>query len=128
MDAILIEELEVYYRVGVPDEERAKPQRLLLSLRLEHDFGAAAATDNLVHTIDYYAVTRRLLQLGEGREWRLIEKLAVDIAETVLREFHPHRVSVTVKKFIIPEARWVAVQLTRPADCAGRGPSPHSGS
>jgi len=63
--------------------------------------------------VDYFAVTRRLLKLGEGREWRLIEKLATDIADTVLGEFQPQAVTVEIKKFIIPQARHVSVTLTK---------------
>ncbi|MDB6028133.1 MAG: Dihydroneopterin aldolase, partial [Verrucomicrobiales bacterium] len=46
--------------------------------------------------------------------WKLIEKLASDIAETILKDFKVARVSVEVKKFIIPEAKFVSVKLTRP--------------
>jgi len=105
----------VFYRVGVPDAERAKPQRLLISVESTRDLSAAAASDDLSQTIDYDAVTRRLIKFGEGRSWKLIERLAVDIAEMVLAEFAPGTVSVEVKKFVLPEARYVAVQLTRPA-------------
>ena len=113
MSQIAIVDLEVFYRVGVPDAERAQPQRLLLTLRLDTDFTAAAKTDAIGDTIDYFAVTQRLLKFGEHREWKLIEKLAADIADTVLTEFQPAAVAVEVKKFIIPEARYVAVSLTR---------------
>jgi len=113
MDKIIISDLEVFYRVGVPEEERATPQRLLISVEMTRDVSAAAAADDLATTIDYYAVTRRLLKLGEGRSWKLLEKLAADIAGLILAEFKPDIVSVEVKKFIISEARHVAVQLTR---------------
>lgn len=116
MDTILIKDLAVSYRVGVPDSERAQPQRLLLTLEFAHDFKAAAARDNLADTIDYYALTRRLLGLGEGRSWRLIETLACDIADLVLTEFGAAVVSVEVKKFILPETRYVAVKVTRSRD------------
>jgi dihydroneopterin aldolase len=43
----------------------------------------------------------------------LIEALAAEIADLVLAEFKPDRVRVEVKKFPIPEARLVAVSLTR---------------
>ena len=113
MDQIIIEDLAVEYCVGVPDEERLRPQRLLLTLVMYRDFALAAANDALEQTIDYHAVSQRLLGLGKSRQWKLIETLAVEIAELVLREFKPTRVSVEVKKFIIPEARHVAVKVDR---------------
>jgi dihydroneopterin aldolase len=110
---ISIVDLEVFYRVGVPDAERAQPQRLLLTIELEADFTAAAKSDGIGDTIDYFAVTQRLLKFGEGREWKLIEKLASDIADATLADFKPQTVSVAVKKFIIPQARHVSVSLSR---------------
>ncbi len=114
MDTITVQDLEVRYCVGVPAAERAQPQRLLLTIVMEHDFSAAAATDDLARTIDYFAVSRRLLRFGDGRSWRLIETLAVEIAELLRSEFGVARVTVEVKKFILPETRWVAVRVTRP--------------
>src|SRR5580658_8899595 len=114
MDQIVIQDLEVFYRVGVPEQERAKPQRLLLTIELEHDFTPAAEEDDLEKTIDYYHLSRRLLAFGEDREWKLIETLAVDLAGMILGEFRPARVSVEVKKFVLPAARWVSVRVRRP--------------
>jgi FolB domain-containing protein len=113
MDRIFIRELEVFYRVGVSQEERVAPQRLLLTIEIEHDFAAAAKTDDLAATIDYYAVAQRLLRLGEDREWKLIESLAVEITDTVLREFGGAAVTVEVRKFVLPQAAHVAVRATR---------------
>lgn len=110
---ISIVDLEVHYHVGVPDAERANAQRLLLTVEMTSDFAAAAKSDGIADTIDYYAVTQRLLKFGEGRSWKLIEKLASDIAETVLEEFKPEGVSVEVKKFIIKEAGYVSVKVER---------------
>lgn len=114
-DTIVIEDLEVRYRVGVPEAERALPQRLLIVVEMEvpGGFDAAATGDDLTRTIDYYAVSRRLLALGEGREWRLIETLAVEIANLIRSEFGASRVRVEVRKFILPETRHVAVRVER---------------
>jgi dihydroneopterin aldolase len=111
---ISIVDLEVFYRVGVPDAERVQPQRLLLTVEMETDFSAAAQSDAIADTIDYFAVTQRLLKLGEGRDWKLLEKLAADIADIVWSEFKPMSVTVEVKKFIIPQARHVSVQIKKP--------------
>lgn len=108
---ISIVDLEVFYRVGVPDEERARPQRLLLTVEMQFDFSVAAKTDSIADTIDYFAVSQRLLKFGGGKSWKLIEKLAADIYETISREFKPQKISVEVKKFAVPEARYVSVQI-----------------
>ncbi len=112
-DRITISDLEVCFQVGITEQERARAQRLLITLEMDHDFTTAAARDNLADTIDYAAVTDRLLHFGNGCHWELIETLAAEIATMVLDEFRPHRVTVEVKKFIIPQARHVSVRLTR---------------
>ncbi|MBM3845032.1 MAG: dihydroneopterin aldolase [Verrucomicrobia bacterium] len=113
MDKILIEELEVYYRVGVPDEERSKPQRLLLSVEMTVDLRRAGATDDLRDTINYFDVVESLKSLGKGREWKLIESVASEIAGMIQVAYPVTNVRVEVRKFIIPEARYVAVSIER---------------
>lgn len=113
MDRIRIVDLEAHFRVGVSEQERAQPQRLLLTIEMEADLAGAAATDRLDQTIDYERVARRVLQFGEGRSWKLIEKLAGDLTEMLLAVFRPVAVSVEVKKFVIPQASHVSVRLSR---------------
>lgn len=115
MDKITLADLEVYYRVGVPDEERRHPQRLLITVEMFQDFSQAIATDDLKCTTDYFAVSQRLKRLGEGREWKLIESLAGEIVSLIRSEFGVPRVRVEVKKFIIPETRHVSVSVERGA-------------
>jgi FolB domain-containing protein len=113
MDTITIRDLEVSFCVGVPDEERAKPQRLLITVDMEHDFASAASADDLGSTVDYFAVSQRVLRFGDGVHWKLIETLAADLAAMVMEDFQPHGVTVEVKKFIIPEAQYVSVKTRR---------------
>ena len=113
MARISIVDLEVFYRVGVPDAERARPQRLLLTVEMEFDFSKAAKSDAITDTIDYFAVSQKLLKFGEGRSWKLIEKLASDIADVILAGFKPQSVTVEVKKFPVPQAKHVSVKLAR---------------
>ncbi len=113
MSFITIVDLEVFYRVGISEEERAKPQRLLLTLDIKFDFSSAAVSGRIGRTVDYYEVTQRLLKLGETRSWRLIESVATDVADKILSEFRPENVTVEMKKFSIPEARFVSVSLTK---------------
>ena len=112
-DTITIADLEVRARVGVPDEERASPQRLLFNVEIEHDFASAATADAIGDTIDYHAVTMSLTEMAEAGEWRLIEKLAEDVAALVLAKFKANCVRVEVKKFILPQTRHVSVCIER---------------
>jgi len=113
MSKISIVDLEVFYCVGVSDEERAQPQRLLLTVDMGFDFTSAAMSDRLERTIDYHAVAQMLLKHGEGRSWKLLERLVSNLCDIILADYKPQSVSVVVKKFIIPEARYVSVQLVK---------------
>ena len=80
---------------------------------MDCDFSAAAGSDDIRGTIDYFAVGQRLLKFGGDRSWKLIEKLAADIADMVLSEFKPQSVTVEVKKFPISQAQYVSVTYGR---------------
>ena len=109
MSKITIVDLEVFYCVGVTDEERAKPQRLLLTVDINFDFTSAAVSDRIERTINYQTVADELLKFGEGRSWKLLEKLVTNVAERIMTEYKPDAVMVEAKKFSIPQARFVSV-------------------
>jgi 7,8-dihydroneopterin aldolase/epimerase/oxygenase len=117
MSKITIVDLEVFWRVGVTEEERANPQRLLVTVDMSLDFSSAAMSDRIEKTINYQEVADGLLKFGEGRSWKLLEKLVTNIEDWVVDEFKPQGVMVEVKKFCIPQARFVSVSCgqTRPA-------------
>jgi dihydroneopterin aldolase len=110
---ITITDLEVSFCVGVTDEERAKPQRLLVTVDMALDFSSAATSDRIEKTINYQQVADEVLKYGEGRNWKLIERLASNLADFVLAEYHPEAVLVEVKKFSVPQARHVSVSVTK---------------
>jgi len=109
MSKITIVDLEVYYCVGVTDEERSKPQRLLVTVDMSLDFSSASVSDRIERTINYQEIANELLKFGEGRSWRLLEKLVANIAERILAGYQPQAVMVEVKKFSIPQARFISV-------------------
>jgi dihydroneopterin aldolase len=113
MSKITIVDLEVFYCVGISDEERATPQRLLVTVDMNFDFSSAAVSDRIEKTINYHTVIQDLLKFGDGRSWKLIERLANSIADRVLNDYKPQGVMVEVKKFPVPQAKHVAVSLTK---------------
>ena len=113
MSRITIVDLEVHYRVGLTDEERAQAQKLLLTIDLTVDFSTAAISDRIEKTINYQTVVNDLLSFGDNRNWKLVERLVTNIADHLLTEYKPQSVFVEAKKFVIPQARYVAVSITR---------------
>jgi dihydroneopterin aldolase len=115
-DLIRIVDLETTAVIGVSDEERRAPQRLLFSLELRiKDIGPAAYTDNVKLTLDYAAVAERVRILAASRPRRLIETLAEDVATDLLHVF-PILISLRLelKKIILPNTDHVALVIERP--------------
>lgn len=113
MSRISIIDLEVFYNVGVTDAERSVPQKLLISVDMGCDFTLAASSDRVEKTINYFEVTQDILKYGEGRNWKLLERLVTNLADMILSRYRPNDVTVEIKKFIIPQARYVSVTLSR---------------
>ena len=113
MSRISVVDLEVFYCIGISEEERAAPQRLLITVDLSYDFASAALSDRLEKTINYQALVDKLLKFGHERSWKLLERLATQVADAIMAEFQPQAVTVEVKKFPFPQARYVSVSITR---------------
>lgn len=113
---IEISGLEVSARVGVPEEERSTPQRLLLDLRFASVDQPCDLGDDITRTVDYHAVSLRVVALARERPRKLIETLADEIAAALLSEFRLRWIEITVRKFILPRTEWVAVSVRREAD------------
>ena len=112
-DVITIKDLEIETHIGVPEEERATAQHLLVTIELSTSTQEAGITDDISKSIDYQEVVDSVKNLATV-ERKTIEKLAEDIATHVQKDYNCSPVSVMVKKFIIPETEYVAVSITRP--------------
>jgi dihydroneopterin aldolase len=112
-EQIILDGIQIMAHVGVPDEERARAQKLEVSVTLDFDFQRAARDDELSESIDYDAVRRKTIEVVTGRPRSLIETVADEVAGTLLLTFHAARVDVAVRKFIFQDVRSVAVRLQR---------------
>jgi dihydroneopterin aldolase len=114
-DLIRVVDLEVWSKIGVPDEERETPQRLLIDLELRlKDIGPASMTDNVKLTVDYAAVVDRVKVMTESRPRRLVETLAEDIAADLLKMFPLVSLVLEIRKFVLPNTSHVSVCIERP--------------
>ncbi len=109
-----VEGVELWGRCGVTEEERAVGQRLVVEVLLEPVETAGLQTDDLAGTVDYGAVVAVIREAVEGREYRLLERLADEIAGRLTTELSVREVSVRVRKPAPPVgspigAAWVEV-------------------
>jgi dihydroneopterin aldolase len=110
---ISIVDLELHYRIGISEAERAWPQRLLVTIEMETDISAAIKSDDIRDTINYFDVAQMLFKWGKNRQWNLIERLADEMADLILKKFQPERVTIELKKFPLPESKYISITLTK---------------
>jgi dihydroneopterin aldolase len=117
-DEIRIEELELMARVGVPDEERAHPQRLVVNLVLQPRKNFADLADELARTVDYTVVGEEVRGFVATGQAKLIETLAHEVAVFLLGRFPLVQVEVELRKFVLPGTKYVAARVVRVAPAA----------
>ena len=110
---IYIEGLEIQARIGVTDEERAAPQRLVFNITLWPKQTGLALEDKIERTVDYAAVCAETQRFVQARSDRLIETLADALATRLLELFAVEQVTIELRKFILPDVEYVAVSVTR---------------
>jgi len=113
MDTIEIRRLKIQTHIGVPEEERAQAQSLWISARMMPAQGFDGLADAIEHTIDYQAVADELSSLAALRPRKLIETLAVEAADLLLRNHPLREVWIRIEKKILPDTDCVAVEITR---------------
>lgn len=99
MDIVFIEGLSVETTIGVFDWERKVKQQLIFDLEMAWDISAAAQADDLALTLDYKAVSERIVEHVKQTRFELLESLAQELADLLRSEF-----SIT----------WLRLRLSKP--------------
>lgn len=98
MDIVFIRELKIDTVVGIYDWERRIHQAVVMDLEMGADVARAAKSDRIEDTLDYKSVAKRLIQFVSEAEFQLVETLAENVAELVMREFGVRWIKVTLNK------------------------------
>lgn len=101
-DRIELRGLAVRGHHGVLDYERANGQDFVVDITVWIDLVDAAASDDLSDTYDYGVLARQAADIVAGPARNLIETVAGEIAEDVMRDKRVHAVEVTVHKPAAP--------------------------
>lgn len=115
-DRLHLEDVRFYGHHGVSKAEQTVGVWFSVDAELAFDLTPAATSDDLASAIDYGLVARRIVEIGTHGRVNLIERLAGQIAQTLLREFPTEQVRVRVRKLTPPLEGLVgtpSVELTR---------------
>jgi FolB domain-containing protein len=112
-DVIRIEQIEVLARIGVPDDERSQPQRLTISIAFWPNKSGAELNDDIARAVNYAAVCAEVRKFVGERRDKLIETLADKLAFHLLEVFEIRRITIELRKYILPDVEFVSVTVTR---------------
>lgn len=116
MDHVFIEGLEIEALIGIYDWERRIRQPLVFDIEMAFDNRVPAASDAIGDTLNYKAVSKRVVEYVSASDFGLVETLAERVAAIVLDEFGVQRVRLKLSKpGAVRGARAVGVMIERTA-------------
>jgi dihydroneopterin aldolase len=101
-DCVFVRGLEFEGNHGYTAAERRGTRRFRVNLTLELALAAAAVSDKISDTIDYWKVSEVVVAIGTKSTFKLLEALAGAIA-TRVQELYPHAaVTIQLEKLAPP--------------------------
>ena len=114
MDRVFIEALEIECVIGIYDWERKIRQPLSFDIEMDFDNRIPAASDAIEDTLDYKAVSKRLIDFVGNSSYGLVEALAEECCRIIIDEFGVSHVRLKLSKVgAVRGARAVGVILER---------------
>ncbi len=112
---IHIEQLELFASVGVSKTERAKTQKLVLNITAWPVRDLRDLNDAVKRTVDYSVLCKETKEFMRNQSSKLLETLANQVAAHLLRKFAVRKITVEIRKFVLKDAAYVSVSVTRRA-------------
>ena len=104
MDRVFIEALAIECVIGIYDWERTIRQTVVLDIEMAFDNRKPAQTDAITDTLDYKAVSKRLIAFVQQSQYGLVETLAEECARIIREEFG---------------VEWLCLKLSKPGAVTG---------
>jgi len=116
MDTIRLMNMSFYGFHGVTAAEKETGRRFEVDCELKIDVAEPGQTDMLSDTVDYTAVYKSIEKIVAGKAYALVERLAAELARSLLEEFSVYEVTLRVRKLTPPIAGqidYIEVEVTR---------------
>ena len=111
---VFVRDLECMAMIGIYDQEKIKPQRIIVNIDLSVQETDGPMADDISHVVSYEIIAKKVeMILAEGHT-NLVETLCEKIAQSCLKDKRVLAARVRVEKpDIIPNARSVGVEIER---------------
>jgi dihydroneopterin aldolase len=114
MDKVFVRGLKVETVIGVFAWEKEVLQPLVFDLTMDWDITQAAETDDLAYALNYAAVSDRVIEFVQSHQYDLLERLLVQLAEALRKEFSIPKIKIRVEKpAVAPDAIAVGLEIER---------------
>jgi len=113
MERIILEEISVTAHLGVTEKERAKKQKILVTVSIAPDIHLKSLNDSIDNTINYSKVRGDIINIIGKNRFKLIETAAGKIASYIKDNYPVKNITVVIKKFPYKDTKFVAFELKR---------------
>lgn len=114
MDKVFVKGLKIETTIGVYEWEKSIKQTLVFDLTFFTDIRAAAEHDDIEQTLDYAAISARVIEYVQSNQFELIEAVAERVCALILNEYAVNQVALCLSKpGAVPEADTVGVEIVR---------------
>ena len=114
MATIRITDLKLKTIIGTNDWERKKKQDVIINISFEYNATLSAKSDQLKDTVDYKAITKKIIREVEISRCFLLEKLTAKVLDIVLANPLVKSAAVRIDKpLALRFSKSVSVELTK---------------
>lgn len=113
---ICVENIPCYCSIGIDSREKNMGQKLMIDVSADIDSENAVALDSVSNTLSYVDIYKTVQEVGKSKSHSLIETLAEEIADVLLKVTVVQKVKIKVHKPHIPYPEFqgdVSVEVER---------------
>lgn len=111
---VFVRDLELTALIGIYDQEKGAPQRIIVNIDLSVSEGEGPKDDDIGHVVSYEVVVKKVEAIIAAGHINLVETLCEKIAASCLKDKRVVAARVRVEKpDIIKNARSVGVEIER---------------
>ena len=98
---IEIKDMSVHCIIGVYDEERLKPQELLITLKCQINLDENQDLDNIDNVTSYADLKSEITDFVSSSKYKTLEKLITELQKVILKKFPIDIQLLEINKIVI---------------------------